>query len=312
MDANNSSPQGKSVGNRFLTGLKRLLIFLFRALIILFVITAIGTALYFGAPVLIDEYLLKDVDVNRSKIQEVDDELAASSEFFSLRLADFQSRLETLEIQRDTEAQTINNLQVQLSTAEFKIIENDTSIAGLSSLEISLDEYKTTLSTFGDQITAIEGQLDQIQTGISELSLSVDGQQGEIETLNDQIEARDTLGTLRQELELLKVMELVTRVRVSVTQENYGSAKSDLQSAQEIISNLISEVTTDEAAYLSDIAQRINLAYENIALTPDLVNEDLEVAWQLLLQGFPIDEPSEEITTLTPQPTGTPTPTSEQ
>ena len=65
------------------------------------------------------------------------------------------------------------------------------------------------------------------------------------------------------------------------------------------------------------------LASEYMTVTPDLVNEDLEVAWQLLLQGLPDENlPGDEATPSPTQstesmqsegetPTLTPTPTPE-
>ena len=50
--------------NNFSRGVKRLLIFLARVILIVIIVGVVGIAVYFGAPVLIDEYLLKDVNLD--------------------------------------------------------------------------------------------------------------------------------------------------------------------------------------------------------------------------------------------------------
>jgi len=300
MNTDNSTPQKQPMGKRFLLALKRVVLFLFRVLLILLIIGALGLALYYGGPVLIDEYLLKDVKVNNSKIQEINAELTSSSEFFSQRLTDLQTRLETLEIQSDTYAQNINDLQIQFSTSEDTLKDYGASLENLDAIQATLDEHNKTISILEEMIVEYEEKLGEFRSEITEIDQVLDGHQEEIGMLYFQFEARDTVGTLRQELELLKVMELITRVRVSIGQENFGLAKEDLQVAQGLLTNLRSEVSANQAGYLADISQRLALAIKNLTVTPDLVNEDLEVAWTLLLQGMPGESDLESDTTPTP------------
>jgi hypothetical protein len=328
-DSVNSTPQKLSMGKRFLLTLKKVALFLFRLLIISLILGAVGVALYYGGPVLIDEYLLKDVKVNSSKIQEVNTELISSSEFFSQRLNDLQTRLEILEIQSDTDAQNINDLQNQVSTSIDTLKDHSVSLENLDAVQAALDAHDATLASLEEWVAEYEEKFGEFQVEISELDQTLDVYLEEVDILKYQFEAQDTVGTLRQELELLKVMELITRVRVSIGQENFGLAKEDLLVAQELITKLSSEVSVNQADYLADISQRLALAAKNLTITPDLVNEDLEIAWTLLLQGLPGETDLESGTTSIPTetplsstdgdaeptktltPTVTPTPTSD-
>jgi hypothetical protein len=96
-------------------------------------------------------------------------------------------------------------------------------------------------------------------------------------------------------------------VRVSIGQGNTGLAKDDLQAAQNLLASLSAELPIYQAQYLSDIAQRLGLASENLTKATNLVDEDLEVAWQLLLQRLP-EEPLESNELDEAEPTPTPTP----
>jgi len=293
-----------SFGRRLWIAFKRFIIFLFRVLLTLVILGAIGTAIYLGAPVVINDYLLKDVKINSEKIQDIDTELEANTTFLNQRLADLQTRIETLEIQSDTDKQTIDELKAQLADAEVIIQDQSGSISNLESLSSSLDELGDALASLEDKISLQEQYLEDMGGELTTLSQSIGGNQLELEELKAQLEAQAKIGTLRQELELLKVMELITRARVSIGQENTGLARDDLQAAQDLLAILSAELPAYQAQYLADIAQRLALASENLTNAANLVDEDLEVAWQLLLQRLP----GEPVAT---EPTPTPTPTTQ-
>ena len=243
---------------------------------------------------LIDEYLLKDVEANSSKIELIETDLESNSEFINQRLADLQTRIDTLEIQGDIDEETIVDLQAKLTAAESSLLdaessllEQEATLESLSTLGTMLDEQAASISSLEASLAAYEASLGDVQDVALVLAEFGVTQQGEIELLKTQLEAKEAAGTLRQDLSLLKVMGLITRVQVSIGQENIGLAKDDLITAQDILTSLRSEVTTEQAAYIDDIAQRLELASNNISKSPDLVVDDLEVAWQLLVQGLP-------------------------
>jgi len=291
--------------NNFSRGLKRLLIFLARVILIVIIVGVVGIAVYFGAPVLIDEYLLKDVNLNSSKIQEINDDLQSSSDFLTQRLTDLQSRIDSLEIQNDTESQNIDTLEAQISVVENSITQQEAFAEQLSTMESSLDEYGSEFLTLEDRILNLEEKLGEIQADFISLNLSDEEQDLVIDSLIDDDSQYEDFNSIQLELDLLKVMELITRVRVFLGQGNIGLAKSDIQISQEIIMDISERVSENQDAYLSEITQRLALASENLSQNPALADEDLEVAWQLLLQGLPEELDSEFDTTITPTPQST-------
>jgi chromosome segregation ATPase len=288
-----------------------LVVFTLKVLIVLVVLGALGAALYLGGPLLIDEYLLKDVRVNSEQIQDVSAELEANAEFMEQRLSDLHNRIEALEIQNDTDQQVIDDLSIQLDEAQNTLQEQSAALEDLGDLRSSLDDVRAQLALFEDQINELDDNLGDFQTELRLLNQSALENQQALKELRDRQDAEDTVGTLRQELELLKVMELITRARVSIGQDNTGFAGDDLQSAQDILASLSQELPAFQAEYLSNIAQRLDLASNNLTGAPGLVDEDLEVAWQLLLQGLP--ETQEELgaapTTAATDEVESPTPT---
>ena len=310
-----------SFGRRLSLGLKKVGLFIYRVILITLIVGIIGVAVYLGAPVLINEYLLKDVHLNTSKIQEIESGVESNTEILSQRLSDLQTRLESLEIQNDTDNQTINDLQTRLDQAEELLIEQESTVEKLNSLELSIGEHDLTLSALDERILAVEYEISAIQLQLTDLLLSDESQQKAIETMVVNGDINSVLRDVSQELELVRIMELITRVKVDINQGNLGLAKDDLQTAQDKIIELSTKVSEGKEVYLSGISQRLTLALANIGEDPDLADEDLEIAWQLLLKGFPDDgglnDVKEPNQTLTPTeveeniPTATPTSTPE-
>jgi hypothetical protein len=310
-----------SFGRRLSLGLKKVGLFIYRVILITLIVGIIGVAVYLGAPVLINEYLLKDVHLNTSKIQEIESGVESNTEILSQRLSDLQTRLESLEIQNDTDNQTINDLQTRLDQAEELLIEQESTAEKLNSLELSIGEHDLTLSALDERILAVEYEISAIQLQLTDLLLSDESQQKAIETMVVNGDINSVLRDVSQELELVRIMELITRVKVDINQGNLGLAKDDLQTAQDKIIKLSTKVSEGKEVYLSGISQRLTLALANIGEDPDLADEDLEIAWQLLLKGFPDDgglnDVKEPNQTLTPTeveeniPTATPTSTPE-
>jgi chromosome segregation ATPase len=299
---------------------KNLVWFLFRAILVIVIIAAIGAAIYYGGKVLIDEYILKDVRANRSRIAEIQDQLKINTENANDRLKDFQKRLDALEIQQDSLTQSYSELEAQLNTVGNTLLDHAALLQSMEAYGGMIEELDTSLSSLESQISTLDADLEDIQNELNKELSAIDktlkSNQEEMDALTGQLEALDAADTLRLNVELLKVMELITRATVSIGQENIGLARDDLQAAQAVLTQLLSEAMLEQhVAYINEISQRISDALENLGESPDLAQEDLEVAWQKLLQGFPDVEPSGEVgateeveSEAEPTPTSTPTP----
>jgi hypothetical protein len=307
MAVQNPPPVRPSFGRRLWLAFVKLVKFVFKLFFIVLILAAIAAAIYFGAPVLIEEYLLKDVNENRSMIQEIDQEMGQNSELFGERLSDFQDRLDRLEVQSDTDKQTIADLQTELAIAQEQLAEQATTLDSVDNFQALLTEHEETLTEFETQLSIQDGSLEEIRAELEATGISITANQSEMEALRAELETQDTLITLRHELELLKAMELITRARVSIGDDNIGLAQNDLELALELLSNLSTTVPAHQADILADIILRLELALGNLENLPNLASEDLEVAWQLLIPGLPM-EPAQDEAAGEPTPTPTPNP----
>ena len=139
-----------------------------------------------------------------------------------------QSRIDSLEIQNDTENQNIDTLEAQISVVENSITQQEAFTEQLSTMESSLDEYGPEFLALEDRILNLEEKLSEIQEDILSLNLSDEEQDLVIDSLTDDDNQDEDFNSIQLELDLLKVMELITRVRVFLGQGNIGLAKSEL------------------------------------------------------------------------------------
>jgi uncharacterized coiled-coil protein SlyX len=93
--------------------LERAVIFSIRLLFAFVVGIAIGVGIYFGIQMLYNEYqsITQEYD---SRISTLETNQSESSQQVTDRLSGYQSRLETLEIQGDTQKNTIADLEITM------------------------------------------------------------------------------------------------------------------------------------------------------------------------------------------------------
>jgi hypothetical protein len=102
---------------------------------------------------------------------------------------------------------------------------------------------------------------------------------------------------------MVKVMEIIMRSRFSLTQNNLGLAKQDIQSGREVVLALQAGASVEEQARLVEIAAGLQAAQNALPARPVAAVDALDGAWTLLLQGLP------DTAAIENQPTATPTPT---
>ncbi len=167
----------------------------------------------------------------------------------------------------------------------------------------------------------VDNQLDllaqELTANTDEFTMMVEANQEDISNLALEFNATgNPINALRRELQLVKAMELVTRSQVNFAQQNLGLAEQDVEEALFILLALEPQVFEFQQDALLLIVSRLDLALENFSADPELVQADLEVAWELLLEGLPT-EPAEAgegealVGELTPTPTGEETGTPE-
>jgi hypothetical protein len=149
----------------------------------------------------------------------------------------------------------------------------------------------------------------------------VGGNVENLAALAAELQGKRAPAALYRELHMLRAMELVTRGRHLLAQNNLGQARSDVEAGRDLLAALQSEVSPGQALALADIVALLDAALESLPAAPVAAADGLDGAWQLLVVGLPVETtvtPTLEVTpgvtvTLTPTvtvtTTVTPTPT---
>lgn len=128
-----SSTFGQRVGRFF-----RLL---FRLLLVLILLAAIGVGLYFGLPLLYQRYVVP-VEQNTSNLAEVE----SRQEKMEQELADLQTKLGTLETVQNQHDQSLTELDQRMETVESEIAARTEALAALEKLQDELQAQNETVS----------------------------------------------------------------------------------------------------------------------------------------------------------------------
>jgi SMC interacting uncharacterized protein involved in chromosome segregation len=158
------------------------------------------------------------------------------------------------------QAEDIASLSAQTSRIEIQIEGQGEALEAVAELRAGLEQAKKELDSTGEQLQELQATVDA----------------GELPA--EQVRAN---------LQLMRVMNLMTRARLWIEQDNFGLASEDIRAALELIQPLAAdEISDDESpSQLQQIADQLTLALDAVRTDPVLTEEELEIAWKLLLEA---------------------------
>jgi chromosome segregation ATPase len=237
----------------------RALRWVFRMLATILLGIALGAAIYYGASSFYRDAIepLQTID---QRVREME--------------ANVSDLNETVREQRSSTAEEIDELQGKISVQ----VEELASIsAQLARLELQLEDQASTL----DEIEELENDLALVEQNLEQAK-------ERLQTLEDLVEAGELPAERVQEtLQLTRVMNLMTRARLWIEQDNFGLADQDIQVALEIMEPLAVEADPDSAigSRLQEISDRLAAAADTVRSEPGLAEEELEIIWKLLIEA---------------------------
>jgi TolA-binding protein len=313
MSAQNSQPpENQSFGDRMAIAFLAFVRALVTLLVIILVIGLLAAAVIYGGPALYRQYVAP-IQNNLAQLQSDQAQQQQTNQQFSQRMDSLQGRITDLESQHDSDKQTLSDLQAQI-----------TSLA--STQQSSQHAWQSTLAASNSEFDQLNNNLAALATQSANLQQKIANTDSNLSYLATAVQSDNLpVAVLRRELQLVKAMEYLTRARISLIANNAGSAQSDIQAAHDLLTALESLVPDYQTSALQAIVNRLDLALGNLPDSPVLASDDLEIAWQLLQKGLPVEAGLTPVPTaigsLTPaaqlsgsdeQTTGTPTPTPSQ
>ena len=178
---------------------------------------------------------------------------------YDQQLHDYQEEVAQLRLdlaERDLE------IDEQQSALEERINDGADEIANQSE---AINEQMTVLSA---ELAVLVDRLDTFEVSLSEVGQPVDEMQGQ--------------------LQLIRAMTLLSRAQFWLSEDNLGQASEDVTDARAMISAQ-AEKWREEAEYgdrvkvLDEIISRLDIALEDIRTQPSIAEDEIEIAWKLLI-----------------------------
>jgi hypothetical protein len=321
--------------------------FLLRLLVVLALGAAVGAGLYFGGMFAYQQFL-EPVPVHGIRLDILEGRQDQISERFTQRQEDLQLRVDELEAQSDTRTLALDSLRERLGELEASQADaaarldevfvqvgqlqttleeaqaardtiqaaveaiqaaQETGQADLEALGVDLERLQAGLTSSEQALETLGDELAAMQAGAADLVAQVETYGLDVIALREELSGEKSPTVLLQELQLVKAMELLTRARLVLVQNNVGLAQFDIQAGRRILVDLQSEVPAFQSEQIVRVVARLDAALGNLPAAPVAAADELEGAWQLLVAGLPtepIAPASEGTPTTTPEPTGTP------
>lgn len=173
-----------------------------------------------------------------------------------------------------------------------------------------VEENTAQIQSMEGEIADLQAQLDEMNGRVTVLEDSIEAHSASIEKLEQmQVSLEEEMKTndeallleLKHEAMFTRALDTLARARLYLAQSNFGLAKTDVQTARDLLFELESE-TRDEI--LAQAIARLDLALGNLPEFPVVASGDLEIAWQILISG---NAPAPTATaTVTSTPTAAP------
>ncbi|HSF81172.1 MAG TPA: hypothetical protein VLA49_08055 [Anaerolineales bacterium] len=262
----------------------------------------LGLAIFYGVPALYQRFVLP-IENSLTRLEDSQARQADENQRLNNRLDDLQSRIKELELQNDDSKQALDELQTLLANLEGAQEAREQALEDIqASSNERIEEVARSVEQVNQSLQGLDSKLADFEATLSQTN-------GDIQEVAKRLIAEDTpVAALRRELRLVMAMELLTRSRLFLVQDNLGLAQNDIQAAHTLLTDLQTRVPDYQVGALQDILDGLEAALENLPDRPILAAENLEVAWQLLQGGLP-DELPLPTASQTEEPTATPTPT---
>ncbi|HOU13090.1 MAG TPA: hypothetical protein PKZ84_08220 [Anaerolineae bacterium] len=284
-----------SSSQKFWRGLGRLAKFLLRLIFVLVIGVLLGAGVYWGATygiAAINQHIFQPIQEHTRRLDDLENRYAQDysrlneqTQALQAQAQTLQEQIDALESQKVATQQTLEALQTRLTAAETELSAAQTA---LKTAQENLGALEGKQTTNEADITKLRTALTRLETTMDTLTERVAQTGKDVEALGVAVKDEAPLIAVRTDVELLKAMELLTRARLQLAQDNFGAATTEVQEARNVLLALSATIPTHQQSALTAIVQRLDLGLANLPTAPRLAADDFEIAWQLLRQGLPV------------------------
>ena len=156
------------------------------------------------------------------------------------------------------------DLEIDEQQFEIESLVND----GADIIAAQFEAINEQMTILADEFTAITDRLDTLELSLSNVGQPVDEMQGQ--------------------LQLIRAMTLLSRAQFWLSEANLGQASEDVETARVMIDTQAEKWRAetgndDRITVLDEIVSRLDIALEDIRTQPSIAEDEIEIAWKLLI-----------------------------
>lgn len=245
------------------SGFVRFLQVLLRLILIILIGILIGAGLYFGFKYVYNQ-VVTPIQQNQAEIQSLNARVNQQWDLLNEKNIDLEERLTQIENDQDL----LNNQVSEILT--------------------KIDQNEADLEAFDLKFNDLVEKTDNLEKGIQDLAKQDEEFQNlneEIQTSLENMDVDNKVKPLQQEVAIFKILLQINRSRLFLVQDNLGLAEQELLIADEMFESL-SEISPENEEEIASWNARLNLAINHLPNNPVLANDDLEILWTMMSNGF--------------------------
>ena len=307
-----NTPVSQSESAGWFNQLVRISIRLFFAFIIGL---ALGAGIYFGVNALFTK-ILQSIQANSQQIDSLETRLQLVEDQLVQRNSTLTSRLQVLEVSSDQQKANLDELQGRvdrMGTDQAELLETATSelntildeaVNDQASVLRDIGNLNADLKSLRSEMNTLERDLDSLQAEVGSFEKTSTSSEERIQLMETEwINYVAGFSSIETKLQLFKAIELFTRSRYHLVQNNLGLAQQDIMSAYEVLQKIEPDIPNYQAEAFGEILARVDSALKNLPQKPVAAADDVDSAWNLLLQGLPDTPLDDGAAESTPTPT---------
>lgn len=241
----------------------RFLRFLLRLILIILIGILIGAGLFFGFKYVYNQ-VVTPIQENQAEIQSLSTRVSQQWDLINEKNADLEERLTVLESDQDS-------LSNQISDMATKIDQN---AADLEAFDLK----------YNDLVEKSE-EIQAAITNLEEQDEAFFDQNEEFQTTLDNMDVDKKIKPLQEQVAIYKILLQINRSRLFLVQDNLGLAEDELLVAAEMFESLV-EISPENEEEIASWKARLDLAVNHLPNNPILANDDLEILWSMMYNGF--------------------------
>ncbi|MCJ7566444.1 MAG: hypothetical protein MUO58_02760, partial [Anaerolineales bacterium] len=160
----------------------------------------------------------------------------------------------------------------------------------LAARDLEIDEQRSELeSLVNDGADTITAQFEAINEQMTVLEAELAAGTDRLYTLEMTLsEAGHPVDEMQGQIQLIRAMTLLARAQLWLSEDNLGQASEDVDSARAMIAAQAEKwrgeaENEDRIKLLDEVEDRLDIALEDIRSQPSIAEDEIEIAWKLLI-----------------------------